>query len=98
MPMSTAHDIEHLRNVDWRQFSVEEIAHAVHEHAARPLPVQRVLEHVRLQGDLESAPVIVLSHRLQAMCETFGVAELASGADLRASGHRVPRRIGPFNG
>ena len=37
------------------------------------------------------------SHRLQPLRHPFGIAMLAAMADLRATSHRIPRSLGPFD-
>jgi len=76
---------------------MEQIAHAVDEYASWLPPVQRVFQHVGLQRDLETISVIGLPHGLEAMCQPFGIAELAAGANLGAAGNRVPCCVSPFD-
>jgi hypothetical protein len=75
---------------------VRSFAHGVDEDPLRRLPVQGQLQHVRLDRQLEPVAVVRLAHRLEAVRHFLCVAVLATGADLRAAGYRVPRRVGPF--
>ena len=50
-----------------------------------------------MQREIETVSVAMISHRLQSLRQPFGVAILAAGADLRATRHRIPRRLRPFD-
>ena len=97
MPVRAVHDIEDAFDVVSRDLFMEEIAHRVDEDALRGLPVKRQFQHLRLQRELKSIPVVGLSHRLQALRKTLGIAMLAAGAYLGASGDRIPGRVCPFD-
>src|SRR5450756_881084 len=47
--------------------------------------------------DLEAVPVLRLAHGLEPSGHSFGVAVLATAAELRAASYRVPRSFGPLN-
>ena len=53
---------------------------------------------MRLKRDGEAIFVGRLAHRLQAVRHAFGIAVLAAGTDLGATGHGVPGGFGPFDG
>lgn len=51
---------------------------------------RKLVVHLQAQTDRSA-------HGLQTPGHTFNIAMLASRADLRATGQRVPGRLGPFN-
>src|SRR5450756_2202286 len=58
-----------------------------HRHGQRP----------GVDCDLEAVPVLRLAHGLEPSGHSFGVAVLATAAELCAAGYRVPRSFGPLN-
>lgn len=97
MPVRAVHDIEDALDVVGRNLFMEKIAHRVDEDSFGALPVEWQFQHLRLQCELKSVPVVGLPHRLQALRKALGIAMLAAGAYLGAAGDRVPRCIGPFD-
>jgi hypothetical protein len=79
MPGSPSHHVEGLPDVEGWDFIMKQVTHAIDEDPAGLFPPQWVFEHVWLQGDLKSVPVVLLSHRLEPACKTFGIAELTAG-------------------
>ena len=69
---------------------MKQIGHGVDEDEARPAPFQRVFKSRLVHGDGKRVPVLLHSHRLQSPGQPFCIAELAPGANLRASRDRVP--------
>jgi hypothetical protein len=84
------HDVENLGEKVEGNLLVKEIAHAIDEDPAGFPPLQGLHEAVLVQLDLGEP----LS---PPFCNPLGVAEFTPGADLGAAGHRVPRRLGPFD-
>jgi len=97
VPVRLVHDAEHTPNVLHWDLVVEKVAHAVHEDPLRGLPRDRVLQHVGLECQFEPVAVVLVSHGLQAVRESLRVAMLTAWANLVATRHRVPRRVGPFD-
>ena len=97
VPVRAPHHVEHALDVRERHILVEQVAHRVHEDRLRLLPLERQLQHLRLQRELEAVPVVRLPHRLQPLRHALGVAVLAARADLVAARDRVPRRLGPLD-
>jgi len=96
--LRAGHHVEHLGDVLIGDVLVEEVAHRVDEHDARAAPAQRHLQALRPQAQVEALLVGVARHTAPALGERLGVAMRASGRDLRASRHRVPRGLGPLDG
>ena len=65
-----------------RHVLVEQVAHRVDEDRLRLLPLERQVEHLRLERELEAVRVVRLPHRLQALGHPLGVAVLAAGLIL----------------
>ena len=80
-----------------RDIFVKEIAHGVDENGAGLFPIERYLQSMRVQGELEAVGIVGAAHRLEAAREAFGVAVFAAGTDLRAAGDGVPSGLSPFN-
>ena len=97
MPVGQFHNLENALNIGKRNFSVEQIAHAVDENGLRVFPSQRQFQHVFLERQFETGGVVALPHCLQSLREALRVAVLAAGADFRAAGNGIPRELGPFN-
>jgi hypothetical protein len=70
---------------------MEEVAHRVDEDAPWPPPVQRQLEALRAQLQVEPALVVMAGDAAPALGEALGVAVPAALGDLGAPGDRVPR-------
>src|SRR5476649_1738872 len=77
---------------------MEQVAHVIDENPLRRFPLQRKLQHLWLKGQFKAIAVVCLAHRLEAVCHSLRVAVFATGADFGAAGHRVPCRVGPFDG
>jgi hypothetical protein len=86
---------------------VEQVAHAVHEDAARALPPQRVGQVLDDELHFACPPRAVLAHDREAVVrlalaaepggDPLGVAVLAPWRDARAAAHGVPGGVSPSN-
>ena len=59
--------------------------------------VQRQLEALRPEAQVEALLVGMAGHAAEALGERERVAVVAAGRDLGAAGDRVPRRVGPLD-
>lgn len=97
MPTGALHNGEHSLDEAHRHLFVKKIAHAIHENLTRTPPLKRSVQHVLVEGHIKAVPVIMLTHRLEAIRKPFRIAVLAAGADLCAPGNWVPGGIRPFD-
>lgn len=85
----------------WGEFigniGMKEIAHGVHENAARDTPSNRIAELFRDQPEIEPEFERMPLHSAESLRESLRVAVLASGTDLRAAPHRVPGSVRPLD-
>jgi hypothetical protein len=95
--MRSDHHVKYFVNVVLRHLDVKQIAHGVHEDPLRLSPSQWPIQHLRLQGQLETVSVVVRAHRFEAAGHSARVAVLAAGAGIVATRYRVPRRLRPFD-
>ena len=98
MPIRPIHYVKYAGYELERNILVEEVAHAVDEDGLRLFPGHGQFEGVLVQGQLEGIPVVGGAHGLQPFRHAFGIAVLAAGADLGASGEWVPSGFGPLYG
>src|SRR5579885_1271146 len=96
MLRAVAHGGKHTADKLQRHALMEQVAHGVDEDQTRLTPAFRQIDEIGMQRDVESVAISVRAHRLQSMRQTLGITVLASSADLRATGHRVPCRLCPF--
>ena len=76
---------------------MEQIGHGIDEYYTRLLPANRLAQGFWVDRNRKSAFVFFGPHRLQPLRHPFGIAMLAAMADLRATGHRIPRSLSPFD-
>src|SRR5689334_12309190 len=97
MPMSSSHDLSNATDVvGWNVF-VKEVAHRVDEDLARASPVQRLLELLGHQSQVEPMLEGMSRHAAETLTEHLRVAEFAARTHFRAAADRVPRRVRPLN-
>ena len=60
--------------------------------------MQRHIQHVRLQGNVEPIAVPFLAHSLKPLSHALRVTMGTAFTDLRAAGYRIPSRFGPLDG
>lgn len=58
MPVGPSHDVEDALDERERNVFVEEVAHRVYENRLRLSPVERQLQHLRLERQLETVAVV----------------------------------------
>src|SRR6185437_2913586 len=83
------------------------VRHAVDEHAPGLSPMQGLLESLwpEPRGERVSSRLVGILNgdlaKVDLAClrrgDRCGVAVVATGRRLRAAGHRIPGRVGPFN-
>lgn len=91
------HRLEYAANEPERHVRMKQVAHRVHENPPRRFPRARQIKRVFVQRHSKAPAVAVIPHRSQTQRQAFGIAVLAAGADLRATRHRIPRRLCPFD-
>src|SRR5262245_20657110 len=97
MPVGLTYDREDAIDEEQRHGLMEEIAHGVDEDVSRLAPRERLVHHIRLQRDLETIAVARLAHGMKPQRHPLCITMFAPGADLGATGHWIPGRIGPFD-
>ena len=91
------HDAENVVNVFRWNPVVKEIAHRVDEDPLRLLPAKRLLQFFGDEAEVEALLKWMSLYSAEAFRKSFGVAVLATGADLRAAANRIPGRVGPLD-
>ena len=76
---------------------MKEITHRVDEDQTRRFPAQWEFQEIFMQSNLEAVPVSLCSHSSEPVSHALRIAMRAPLADLRATCHRVPSHLGPFN-
>jgi len=80
-----------------RDLFVKQIAHRIHKDQSRLTPGLGQIDDIFVERNFEAVMISSIAHRLEAQSQTLGIAILATSADLRAAGDRIPRRLCPFN-
>ena len=80
-----------------RHVPVVEVAHRVDEDGLGPLPAEREVEGIFVQGDVKAVAVVGVAHGLEAAGHALGVAMFAAGADLGTARDGVPSCLGPLD-
>src|SRR6266436_647925 len=80
-----------------RNVPMEKIAHGVYKDHATAPPRSWQIDNVFMQCESEAVLIATVSHQLQSQCEALGITILAASAYLRATRHRIPRRLSPFD-
>lgn len=90
MLRALSHNIPSLSQKSKVDLMVEQVAHATNENHLRLAPVQRLIEPVRMQGDLEGIILRVTVPSPESLCHPAGVTILAASRDGGASCNWVP--------
>src|ERR1017187_1030016 len=98
MPVRFDHNVCDCFDVVLRDSIVKEVTHRVHKYHLWSSPTERFAKFLWNKTQVESLLVWVTLHTAKSFSKHFGVAVLASGADLRAAANRIPRRISPLDG
>ena len=72
------HHVEDLQDEIERDVLVEQVAHRIDEDHARLPPMQRQIEHVRMERELKAVTVVGLAHGAEPLRHALGVAVLGS--------------------
>ena len=95
--LSLAHRLEDLGDHLIGDVLVEEVAHRVDEDELGLAPLQRKLQAVRPEPQVEALLVRMTGNAAPALRERLGVAVRASRGDLVAARDGVPARGGPLD-
>jgi hypothetical protein len=76
---------------------MEQIAHRIDEDHLRLAPEKRLTHPFGAELKVEAIFKRVASYSSKPFRETLGIAIIAASADFRATRHRIPCRISPFN-
>ena len=98
MPIRLVHDIEQLQDEPGWHKLMEQVSHGGRKDDVRLFPMKGMFQDILMQRDLKAVFVLGNSHGLEAQSETLRITMQARLAFLRATGHRVPGRMGPFYG
>lgn len=97
MPMRGDHHVEYFVNVVLGHIDVEQVAHGIDENPLGLPPSKWPIQHLRLQGQLETISIVVRAHRFEPVSHSPRVAVRTAGAGMVATRHGVPRRLGPLD-
>ena len=98
VPVHLLHDVEHAAQEFSGNVLVEQVAHGVHEDEPGPPPLFRLPEAFRAEREVEARFEGVARNVPEAFREAFRIAVVAAGAQLGASGDRIPGSVGPLDG
>src|SRR5262245_11743728 len=96
--MTCFHNSGHLLDVLVGNSVMEQVTHRVHEDHFRRRPSEWLSEFFRYDAEVEALLVRMSGHSTEAFGKRLGVAVKTARTDLRATPHRVPGRVGPFDG
>ncbi len=97
VPVRSFHGIKDTVDELCRDLLMEKVTHRIDEDHAWPLPAERLPYPLGAQCEIKAIFKWMPWDSPPAFCKALGVAIVAAASDLRASGDRIPRRIGPFN-
>src|SRR5579864_5717917 len=97
VPVRLFHGVENAIDELEGDFLVEEIAHRIDEDHLWFAPPQRLIQPLWTKLEVEAIFKGVSGDPAEPLREALGVAVIAASADFRATRHRVPRRVGPFD-
>lgn len=75
---------------------VEDVAHGADEDVVGLAPLQRLIEGVLMERQLEAVAVFLQSHGFQSTGHYLGIAMRTAGGTFGATSDGVPRLVGPF--
>lgn len=97
VPVRALHHIEDaLDEFEWH-ILVEQVAHGIDEDRLRLLPCEWHFQHMLVHRKFEAVCIVRLPHELQAICQPFRIAMLATGTDFRTTCKRIPSGFGPLD-
>ena len=76
---------------------MEEVAHRIDEDELGTPPLHGLFEAFRAKGQVEARLERVSLNAAKTLRKTLGIAMVATGANLRAAGDRVPSAVSPLN-
>src|SRR4051812_30651590 len=97
VPRGGMHGGEDEVGIGVRDGLVEEIAHAVDEHDARPSPSLRLIKPFRSELEVEAVLIRMAGYAAPAFSEGLRVAASAARRYLVTPGDRVPGGVCPFD-
>lgn len=96
VPVGLLHCIEDLIDEYERHLLVKQVAHRVDENHPRAEPLERLLQPLGPQRQIEPSGERMPWHAAEAFREARSIAVVATARDLRAPGYRIPRRVRPL--
>ena len=97
MPVRALHRVEYAMDVLERNVFVEQVTHRIDEDELRVPPARRVLESFWTQSQIKASLKRMSLDIAKAFGKALGIAVVATGADLGATGDRVPAAVGPLD-
>jgi hypothetical protein len=97
MPVGIDHDMNDVVDVVIRHVFLEEVAHAVYEDLPWGRPLERLVQFLGDEAQVEPLLIGMAWYATKAFSEGLGVAMLATRTDFRAAAKRIPGSIGPFD-
>ena len=97
MPVGGLHGVEDAVDEIGRDLLVEQVAHRIDEDPPWSLPRKRLGQSLRARCEVESVLEGMAGRAAKPLREALGIAVVAAARDLRATRHRVPRRVGPLD-
>src|SRR5262249_44663426 len=98
VPVGFLHRVEHAPDEFLWHSLMEKVAHRIHEYHSRSSPFQRLLQASRSECKVEAVLEGMVWRAAEALREALGIAVVTARADLRATRHRIPRRVRPLDG
>ena len=97
MPVSFLHHPYDVLDVGVWNSLMEEVAHRIDKDHPRSLPPKRLYKFFGYEPKVKALLIRVPGHPPETLCEGFGVTVGATGTNLGAPAHGIPRRIRPFD-
>ena len=98
MPIGALHGVEYALDVLGGNILVEEIAHRIDEDELWTPPLHGLFEAFGAKGQVEARLERVSLDATKTLRKALGIAMVATGANLRAAGDRVPSAVSPLDG
>jgi hypothetical protein len=97
VPVCFHHRAENGRYEMIGNVTVKEVRHRIDKDSAWLSPAKRQFQALGPEPEVEPLHKGMTPHSSKSFGESLGIAVIATRANLRATRHRVPACVGPFN-